>query len=217
MTFYVGRGFISRLQNPNLNQYVYSQRDLKPSLTTKTSEYKALMARLRQEEEQRAYERMTNRPRPTETFAQRFPGAQHAHLFPTTAEDIGNEDDVSYADISRQMTLIINVLVTVVACSVAIWIVARQWSVASRLGLSMGGSGLVGVAEVAVYLGYLRRVKDAQEKSKKQVEVKEILETWVIGEENSENDEAVSTRPNSTRGDEVRRRRPDPTRLETKS
>ena len=44
----------------------------------------------------------------------------------------------------------------------------------------MAGSGLVGVAEVAVYTGYLRRVKEAKTKEKKKPEVKEIVGTWVI-------------------------------------
>ena len=139
------------------------------------------MARLRREEEDRAYERMTNPPLPTETFTQRFPNSSHAALFPAAQADVGEDDEVSYADINRQMTLIINVLVSIVACSVAIWLAARHWSTPTRLGLSMGGSGMVGIAEVVVYSGYLRRVKDAREKGKKDVEVKEIIKTWYFG------------------------------------
>lgn len=139
------------------------------------------MARLRREEEDRAYERMTNPPLPTETFSQRFPKSSHANLFPQTHEDIGEDDEITYADINRQMALIINILVSIVACSVAIWLAARHWSTPSRLGLSMGGSGAVAVAEAVVYAGYLRRLKEAREKGKKEVEVKEIIKTWVIG------------------------------------
>jgi len=139
------------------------------------------MARLRREEEDRAYERMTNPPLPTETFSKRFPKSSHANLFPQTHEDIGEDDEITYADINRQMALIINILVSIVACSVAIWLAARHWSTPSRLGLSMGGSGAVAVAEAVVYAGYLRRLKEAREKGKKEVEVKEIIKTWVIG------------------------------------
>jgi len=139
------------------------------------------MARLRREEEDRAYERMTNPPLPTETFSQRFPKSSHANLFPQTHEDTGEDDEITYADINRQMALIINILVSIVACSVAIWLAARHWSTPSRLGLSMGGSGAVAVAEAVVYAGYLRRLKEAREKGKKEVEVKEIIKTWVIG------------------------------------
>ena len=44
----------------------------------------------------------------------------------------------------------------------------------------MGGSGVVGIAEVVVYAGYIRRVKEAKEIEKKKPEIKEIIETWVI-------------------------------------
>lgn len=137
------------------------------------------MARLRREEEDRAYERMVNPPLPTETFSQRFPNSSHAVLFPAAQADIGDDDEVSYADINRQMTLIINILISIVACSVAIWLAARHWSTPARLGLSMGGSGMIGIAEVVVYAGYLRRIKEAREKGRKDVEVKEIIKTWV--------------------------------------
>ena len=39
---------------------------------------------------------------------------------------------------------------------------------------------MIGVAEIVVYAGYLRRVKEAKAKDKKKVEVKEIMNTWVI-------------------------------------
>ena len=143
------------------------------------------MARLRREEEARAYEQMINPPIKAETFAQRFPASQNAKLFParTQLETDENDDEITYSDINRQMALIINIIVSILACSVAIWMASSHWSTPKRLGLSMGGSGLIGIGEVVVYAGYLRRLKEAQEKGKKHVEVKEILKTWVIGGE----------------------------------
>ena len=138
------------------------------------------MAQLRQDEESRAYERMTDSVVQKESFAQRFPNSQHAHLFPTSKKDIGEDDETTYNDINRQLAVIFNVIVSIVACSAAIWIVARHWSVPARLGLSMGGSGLVGTAEVFVYAGYLRRVKEAKLREKSALEVKEVVDTWVI-------------------------------------
>lgn len=139
------------------------------------------MARLRQEEELRAYDRMIGPTCPNEeSFAQRFPNSKHRNLFPTSPADIGDEDEVSYADLNRQLGLIINVLLSVIACSAALWIAARHWSLPSRLALSMGGSGTIGIAEVVVYAGYLRRVKEAKQKGKKEKEIKEITDTWVI-------------------------------------
>lgn len=167
------------------------------------------MARLRREEEDRAYERMINPPLPTETFSQRFPNSSHAALFPTALADVGEDDEVSYADVNRQMALILNILISIVACSVAIWLAARHWSTPARLGLSMGGSGMIGIAEVVVYAGYLRRIKEAREKGKKDVEIKEIVKTWVIGGEEKKTDrnEVILIDSKGSKDDELRRRK----------
>ncbi|KAI9723645.1 MAG: hypothetical protein M1812_000945 [Candelaria pacifica] len=174
-----------------------------------SSEYKALMARLRREEEERAYERMINPLPPPESFAQRFPASKYAQLFPSDTSSSQDDDEITYADIDRQMALIFNVLVSIVACSVAIWLVSSRWSTPQRLGLSMGGSGVVGVAEVVVYAGYLRRLKEAKNKGKKHVEVKEIIKTWTIGGSSEDHDlkgEKLIQRRNS--GPTLTRRRP---------
>ena len=185
------------LQNPtNLNQ---------------TSEYKALMARLHREEEDRTYERMINPPLPAEIFSQRFPNSSQATLFPASQADVGEDDEISYTDINRQMALIINILISIVACSVAIWLVARHLSTPSRLGLSMGGSGMIGVAEVVIYAGYLRRLKEAREKGKEEVEVKEIIKTWVIGrDEDSTSNQPKIIESKQPHDEKIRRRKPTP-------
>ncbi|MCJ1250055.1 hypothetical protein MMC30_007281 [Trapelia coarctata] len=151
-----------------------------------TSEYKALMARLRREEEARAYERMINPPLKAESFSKRFPSSAQPRIFPNDYQPENTEDEeITYADVNRQMALIINILVSIVTCSVAIWMASSHWTTPKRLGLSMGGSGMIGVAEVVVYTGYLRRLKEAKERGKKAVEIKEIIKTWVIGSNES--------------------------------
>lgn len=155
------------------------------TVCVQTSEYKALMARLRREEEARSYERMTNPPPPMETFNQRFPAASAAHAFSSSYQNIKisdpDDDGLTYADVDRQMALILNVLLSIVACAAAIWVAARWWNTPARLALSMSGSVLVGVAEVVVYSGYIRRVGEAKGKEKSVKEVKEIVKTWVVG------------------------------------
>jgi hypothetical protein len=149
--------------------------------TTQSAQYKALMQRLRKQEEQREYERMINPPPEKETFGQRFP---HSTFNPNTyhgqtgVDDAG--EDVTYQDVDRQVALIINVLVSIIACAVALWIVARHWAVPQRLALAMGGSLMVAAAEVAIYFGYIRRLEEAKGKEVKLVEQKEVSETWVI-------------------------------------
>ncbi|KAL8721742.1 MAG: hypothetical protein Q9225_001640 [Loekoesia sp. 1 TL-2023] len=177
-----------------------------------SNEYKILMARLRYEEEARIYERMVNPPLPMETFEQRFPNSSNAKLFSGNQAQVDEDDDVTYADVNRQMALIVNILVSIVACSVALWLVASRWSTPSRLALSMGGSVLVAVAEAVVYTGYLRRVKEARESGKKQVEIKEIVKTWVIGDDEKPSQlgqpsEIILTKPIH---DQVRRRNVKP-------
>ncbi|KAH6677283.1 endoplasmic reticulum-based factor for assembly of V-ATPase-domain-containing protein [Halenospora varia] len=160
-----------------------------------TSEYKALMARLRREEEHRSYERMINPPPPMETFAQRFPASSAADAFSSTSQFASSntdDDDVTYADIDRQMALIFNVLISIVACAGAIWIAARWWSTPARLALSMSGSMLVGIAEVVVYSGYIRRVGEAKSKAKKLKEIKEVMNTWVVGGDEGPNDHSAT-------------------------
>lgn len=156
------------------------------------------MQRLRNQEEQRQYERMLNPLPEKETFNQRFPNAAGGTAFnPNTYHGqtgVDDVDDTTYQDVERQMALIINVLVSIIACAVAFWIVARHWSVPQRLALSMGGSLTVAAAEVVIYFGYIRRIQDAKTKEIKHKEKREVAESWVIekasgsGKGGSEND-----------------------------
>ncbi|KAL2134347.1 hypothetical protein VTI74DRAFT_402 [Chaetomium olivicolor] len=170
-------------------------------------EYKALMERLRMEQEQREYERMTNPLSPIETFSQRFPsGANMAHAFaainrPTCEADVG-DDDVTYSDVHRQLILILNFLASIIGVAATLWILARWWSTPARLFLTMGGSLLVGIAEVAVYSGYVWHLGQAKKKDKTLREVKQIVQTWTVGAE----DEAVIVGRKTQTEDMLRRR-----------
>lgn len=153
-----------------------------------TPEYKALMARLRREEEARSYERMLNpqhQPH-SESFYERFPHAS-ARAFaavnqPTSAADTGDDDGVTYNDVHRQVLLIINFLVSILGVAGTLWVAARWWSLPARLFLTMGGSAVVAVAEVAVYSIYVWKLGEAKQRSKAVKEIREVVETWVAGE-----------------------------------
>lgn len=140
------------------------------------------MARLRAAEEQKAYTRMLQGQPPPDlrpqSFYERFPQARLFESHPINEQD----DELTYQDINRQLTLIINILVTIVASAAALWLAARHWNTPARLALSMAGSILVAVAEVVVYTGYIRRVGEAKEAERKKakVETKEVMDTWVI-------------------------------------
>jgi hypothetical protein len=162
-----------------------------PAKKEPTSEYKALMARLRREEEARQYSLMLNPPPASETFAQRFPVSPLAYKNSTAADF--DDDELSYEEVHRQIILIINVLISIICVSVFIWVAARHWSPAKRLGLSMGGSGAIAIAEVVVYSGYVRKVREAKATEKKKPEIKKIIESWVIDGTTKNQSVSVST------------------------
>ncbi|KAF7552534.1 hypothetical protein G7Z17_g4252 [Cylindrodendrum hubeiense] len=154
-------------------------------------QYKALMARLRHDEEARVYERMMNPQAGSQGFHDRFPSA--AHLFaeankPTNKEDIG-DDEVSVSQAHREVTLILNFLVSIAGVAGTLWVTARWWNTPARLFLTLGGSILVAIAEVVVYNGYMWRMGEAKKKQNKVEEVKEVLESWVVGPGDDEKDE----------------------------
>jgi hypothetical protein len=173
-----------------LNTHIYTPPP--PPKKTQTPEYLALMARLRAEEEARSYERMLHPPPTRETFTQRFPGSR-SRMPEGFSIGVDEVDDVSYEEVHRQIILIINVLISVVCVAVFIWVAARHWSVGKRLGLSMGGSLAVAVAEVVVYSGYVRKVKEAKLLEKKKPEIKEIVASWVLDQKADGTDAASST------------------------
>jgi hypothetical protein len=165
-----------------------------PNPYAQSDEYKALMARLRKEEEAATYRRMLDSSDPT-TMSHRFPtaGASQGFLFPpqpssTTVDD----DEVTFADINRQMALIANVLISILACSIGVWKTAWHWDVPARLALSMVSSIVVAAAEVAIYMGYIGRLEEARKKEGMKVERREVGESWVIEANAGKGTEAVA-------------------------
>ncbi|EFZ00735.1 endoplasmic reticulum-based factor for assembly of V-ATPase [Metarhizium robertsii] len=164
-----------------------------------TEEFKALMARLRHEEAQRAYERMVNPPPKIETFNDRFPTSAQAFSQvnrPMNASDLG-DDDVTLSDVHRQVMLIINFLVSILGVAGTLWVISRWWSLPARIFLTMGGSIVVAVAEVAVYSSYMWRMDQAKHKQKAAEEIKQVVNTWVVGEHDqgdNKNDNTVFLR-----------------------
>lgn len=161
--------------------------------TLQTPEYKALMARLRREEEERSYNRMINPPQ-AESFFQRYPHAS-ARAFamvnqPTSKADEG-DDDVTYEDIHRQLLLIVNFLVSIFGVAGTLWVAARWWNTPARLFLTMGGALVVAIAEVAVYSIFVWKMGDAKGKQDGVKEVKKVVGTWATGEKEEEGEEVL--------------------------
>ena len=127
------------------------------------------MERLRFQEEMSAYQRLL---RSDGTTGRR----RRSH-----ENNDDDDEEYTFADVNRQLAMIINILVSIVACSCAVWMACSHWSTPGRMGLSLASSGLVGLAEVVVYTGYLRRVETAKQKARRRVETKTITRTWVVG------------------------------------
>ena len=143
------------------------------------------MARLRREEEARSYQRMVNPPH-VESFYERFPHASARAFAAVNQPAAGDDDDdggVTYNDVQRQVLLIINFLVSILGVAGTVWALARWWSLPARLFLTMGSAVVVAVAEVAVYSIYMWKMDDGKKREDAVKEMKEVVETWIVGED----------------------------------
>lgn len=133
------------------------------------------MARLRREEEARAYERMINPPDAYDlsSFAQ--------ISRPVHSADSG-DDGVTMSDVNRQVMLIFNFVVTMGGVAYALWMLARWWPTPSRLFLAMAGCITTGIIEYGLYAGYVWHLSEAAKRdAKPPKEIREVVNTWTIG------------------------------------
>jgi hypothetical protein len=133
------------------------------------------MARLRREAELQQYQTMTA-PRP-ESFSDRFPHA-YASVNAALPKDTGDDDEITYSDVHRQMLLLLNFLVSIIGVAGTLWVAARWWSLPARLFLTLGGAIVVAIAEVAVYQIYVWKMGDAKGRQDGAKEVREVIGTW---------------------------------------
>ncbi|KAJ9611230.1 hypothetical protein H2200_004413 [Cladophialophora chaetospira] len=114
-------------------------------------EYVALMERLRREQEQREYRSLVSK---------------------RESADLASDDDQD--DISP--SLVLNILLSIVLCAMAVFQLTRWWSNDGvRVLLSLGTGIVVGVAEVVVYMAYLRKVGTSKQKERSRVEKKVVI------------------------------------------
>jgi TMEM199 family protein len=169
------------------------------------------MARLHREEEARTYQRMVKPHSKLDTFPNNSMAAAFAEVNRPTKESDFGDDDVTYAEVNRQMMLVFNFLVSIAGVAATIWVAARWWNTPARLALTMAGSILVAIAEVAVYSGYIWRLGEAKGKQGKVTEVKEVVQTWVLGSDGShaesKADDAILVEDKTSKDDTTIRRR----------
>ncbi len=155
------------------------------------------MARLRRDEEARAYERMVNPPEPFYAATSQFAQIHR----PVRAADTGDDDGVTLSDVNRQVMVIFNFVLTMAGVAFALWQLARWWPTPSRLFLAMGGCVAAGIAEYGLYAGYMWHLSEAAKKDKRPAkEVREVAKTWKVGAssgvETDDDEEAVPTGAN---------------------
>lgn len=136
------------------------------------------MARLRAEAEAEEYATLTNKPRAN------------------SANVEYKNDEYTYEDLKRHMSIIANILLSTVATSAAVWMVASSWDVAERLALAFTCSLVVCVAEVVIFGGYLRRIDDSKQQEKKRAEKEEklVINTWELGSRQEKKTDGVRKR-----------------------
>ncbi|KAL0636876.1 hypothetical protein Q9L58_004097, partial [Maublancomyces gigas] len=100
------------------------------------------------------------------------------------APDVEYEDDeYTYKDLKRHMSIIANILLSTVATSAEVWTVASSWDVAERLELAFTCSPVVCVVEVVIFGDYLRRIDDSKRQERKRAKKEEnpVINTWELG------------------------------------
>lgn len=145
---------LAQLSQTSLNALLRGTKPYYPPPKQKpqpSAEYLALKARLLAQQEQREYAAMVNK-----------------------SQGIDEESEQTEDDIP--VSLPFNILVSVLCCGGAVFYMTRYWNNAGlRVLLSLGVAVLVGVAEVVVYSGYLRKVKESKRKERAKLERKEVM------------------------------------------
>jgi TMEM199 family protein len=144
---------LAQLSQTSLNSLLRGTRPYFPPPKPKpqpSAEYLALKARLLAQQEQREYNQILHKQQREED------------------EDVG-EDNIP-------ISLPFNILVSILCCGGAVFYMTRYWNNAGlRVLLSLGVAILVGVAEVVVYAGYLRKVMESKLKERRKKDMREIV------------------------------------------
>ena len=90
-------------------------------------------------------------------------------------------DEYTLTDLRSDLSLIANILFSVLATGGAVWAAASPWAVPERFALAFVSSIVVAVAEVVVLSGYYRRIEEAKRVERNKVEKKTVVKTWMVG------------------------------------
>jgi TMEM199 family protein len=86
------------------------------------------------------------------------------------------EEDEDVGEDNIPISLPFNILVSILCCGGAVFYMTRYWNNDGlRVLLSLGVAILVGIAEVVVYAGYLRKVKESKLKERRKIDMREVV------------------------------------------
>jgi hypothetical protein len=131
-----------------------------PPAAEKSPEYIALMARLRKQQEEAEYRALTS-----------------------SAPVEEEEEDMTWKETKNQISVVFNIILSVFAASAAVWKVASGWGVPQRLAAAFVSGLVVAVAEVVLFVGYLRRLEEARKREGREKEKKGVVGVWEVGSE----------------------------------
>lgn len=150
----------------------------KPAAPPKTKEYIELMEKLRYEQAEQEYRTLVD------------PSFSNNTKLLNDDEDEELTPGQQIKQVREQLTTIFNILISVGSVAFAAYYATRHWnSMASRTLLCVFSGILVLVAEVTVYLGYKRKVKEAKVTEVSKREVKTVLKTYDLALEDDNSDQ----------------------------
>lgn len=129
------------------------------------------MARLKEEQEQRTYANLISKHTKPDTLS-----------FSTNTTNNGETSTDEEDGISP--SLVLNILLSVVMCAVAVFVMTRWWSNDGlRVLVSLGTAIVVGIAEVGVYAIYLHKLRSGRQRERTKKETKVVLGEYTGGKE----------------------------------
>lgn len=155
----------------SLFEVLHSTRLILPSIPReepipKSPEFESMMAKLRLRQAEIEYQRLI-KPKPE------FQTLHEEDILSTLLAAQQTKE------VKNQITTIVNILVSVASVAYAAWYwTGSSWGLQTvwRVLLMVLAGLLVLIAEVVVYMGYVRRVHEARTREQAKVEVKKVLE-----------------------------------------
>lgn len=146
----------------------------------KTEEYTQLMKKLREEQQEKEYQELIqSHVTHATTRSTLAPIGTNGNSNTNTNTNFAHEAKI----VKEQLTTVVNIVITAASVVAALWYWTGngRWNESWRVLLCVFGGLLTLIAEVVVYLGYIRRVNEARSQEQQLKEKTYIISSEVIG------------------------------------